>query len=125
MADDDDAGTTDAENADQPVTHGEIGKLIRDALTDFFGDVGPVNDDEGDGAADSGDDGSGGGFATFAEIEEVIAAQVQKAVNALTGKKGPAAKKAGGVKKAATKEPEAPPEQPRRVDLRRRFWGLR
>src|SRR6516162_1365562 len=98
MADDDDAGTTDAENADQPVTHGEIGKLIRDALTDFFGDVGPVNDDEGDGAADSGDDGSGGGFATFAEIEKVIEEKVASAVTKLTGRGS--AKKAASVKKA-------------------------
>ena len=122
--DDDDAGSAEDAQADTPVTHGEIKDLLRDALTDFFGEVEGVGGDEGGSAPDAGADG-GNGFATFAEIEEVIAAQVQKAVNALTGKKGPAAKKAGGVKKAATKEPEAPPEQPRRVDLRRRFWGLR
>ena len=110
------------DDASRPVTHAEFPELMRSALTDFFGEG--VGAGGGDPAA--GDDG-GDGFASMDEIKGVIKSQVEEAVNTLMGKKSKApAGKAPGVKKAAARrEPEAPPEQPKRVDLRRRFWGLR
>jgi hypothetical protein len=114
-----------ASDADKPVTHAELPGLIKEALTDFFGEatLGEHEpDDDDDGVAGEGS--SGGSSFTFQDVEDWVESRISDAVAKLQGEKKPAGKKAAAPKAAAPKrEPESVPEPPRRVDARRKFWG--